>query len=130
MKNRLIASAAALFAASLLAGCAGAGEPPAPKDFSPSTAEVEKLVAEGTFPKGFPKDAEGVRVIQQGDQVAASWKGSPIKADCVPSADGPGSYASLLLLMDVGIQETEKCGDVWQAVQADGSRIFWNSSRD
>ncbi|MFF8819137.1 MULTISPECIES: hypothetical protein [Leucobacter] len=130
MKHPLAAVAAIVFTGSLLAGCSGTGEPAAPTDSAPSAAEIEKFIADGTFPEGFPSDAKDVRVAQQGKQVAASWKGSPIDADCVPSTDGPGPYASLLLLMDVGIQQTEKCGDFWQATQADGSRLFWNSSRE
>ncbi|RKQ90004.1 hypothetical protein U746_1252 [Mycolicibacterium mucogenicum 261Sha1.1M5] len=130
MKHPIPAVAAVALTALLLAGCAGSGEPPAPTESKPSAEEVKQFITDGTLPAGFPQDAEGVRVIQQGAQIAASWRGSPIDADCVPSTDGPGAYASALLLMDVGIQQAEKCGDSWQASQADGSRIFWNTSRE
>lgn len=95
---------------------------------SPTADELGGLVADGTLPAAFPADAEQVRVLTLGDRVAASWQGAPLATDCVASDQQVASYAIPLLLMDVGLEQVEQCGDVWQAEQADGSRVLWNSA--
>lgn len=128
----------------LLAGCAsgtpagggtstggdsGGSTAAGPSDTAPTAAELERLIADGVLPADFPTTAERVRLIQDGDELAASWKGDPLSTGCSAAESSPGAIASMLLLQDVGITEVQQCGKVWQATQADGSHVLWNSER-
>ena len=137
MKRRFATrvSIGAAVAALLLTGCTAtpapedSGQGAGPEDSRPTASELNTLREDGTLPKTFPEDAENVRLIRDGDKIAASWTGEPLAGECAPSTDSPAPYAALLLLMDVGLEDVEQCGDVWQATQADGSHVFWNTSR-
>lgn len=146
---RLAGSATAMAAAVLLlAGCAGAaGESGSgtnsgsgsgttnggsstsagTTETSPSTAEIEQLITDGVLPEGFPKDATNVRLVQDGDRVAASWAGDRLTGSCSAASSSPGSFAMTLLIQDAGLEQVEQCGAVWQATQADGTHVLWNS---
>lgn len=125
-----MAAGAVVLVGASLTGCAGGGdpEPSGPQDYAPTAAQIEELVKDGTLPAGFPVDAERVRVIRDGDSVAVSWVGEGIDAKCSPSEGSVGSYAMPLLIMDAGLESVERCGDFWQAVQADDSRVAWNTA--
>ncbi|WP_202382066.1 hypothetical protein [Leucobacter chromiireducens] len=140
----VIGATAAAAAVLLLAGCASgspAGEDTnsggdggetstaGPSDTAPTTAELERLIADGVLPADFPAAAERVRLIQDGDELAASWTGAALSEGCSAADSSPGSIASMLLLQDVGITEVQQCGAVWQATQADGSHVLWNTER-
>ncbi len=145
MKLRLFFGATAILAAVALAGCSAPSAGPEPSSpsgtsetsepggaemLNPTKAEVAQLVADGHLPKGFPADASNIRVIQEGDKIAATWTGGPIDATCEASTERVGSYAGMLLIQDAPITDTEQCGDVWQAKQVDGSRLLWNTSAE
>ncbi|SJN08983.1 hypothetical protein FM113_04960 [Leucobacter sp. 7(1)] len=139
MTNTWLAKAGVVAAlALLLAGCAPASEPNAgvnagdsgiPSEAAPSGADLQKLIDDGTLPADFPAGAERVRLIEHGKKLAASWTGEPLGADCSAAESSPGSYAAILLLQDVPLTDIQRCGDVWQATQADGSHVLWNSER-
>lgn len=122
----------------LLAGCApapapntgvNAGDSGVPSEAAPSGADLQKLIDDGTLPADFPADAERVRLIEQGKKLAASWTGEALSADCAAAESSPGSVAAILLLQDAPLTDIERCGDVWQATQADGSHVLWNTER-
>lgn len=125
VRKRLISLAGAATAATLLfAGCAAEPEEPGPQP--DASAQLEQLAREGKIPAGFPNSPSELRVEIQGEEFGINWKGQPISGDCTPGDNTPNQTASTMMLQDVGIEDVQQCGGVWQATQADGSYIAWN----
>lgn len=113
----------------LMAGCSGdgsLGRPGGKTDSSPTGAELQALIDDGTLPEDFPANGDRVRLVLDSTAVAASWVGPALVAGCEPTKSTPGSYAQPLLLQDVPLENIQVCGDFWQATQADNSQLLWN----
>lgn len=93
----------------------------------PTASEIESLISTGDLPAGFRADESSVRLLIDGDKVAATWTG-PRLGSCEDGAGSPGSFAALLLLQDVPLQDIQRCDGFWQATQADGSHLLWNDA--
>ena len=65
-------------------------------------------------------------ILQFAAQVVA---GDPLTDGCEASSGIPNLTMSAMLLQDVAISDVQQCGDVWQATQADASRVAWNEAR-
>ena len=127
--SKHLLSIAALAAATglLLSGCAPKSSP---QETSPTTEPEpteDVLVSEDRLPKGFPEGATEIRSVVEGDKVAYAWHGEGRSEGCEASEGFPDGYAAPLLLQDVALKNVVKCGDFWQAEQADGSFVAWNS---
>lgn len=130
MRKRWIWQIGAVAAAvGLMTGCSGgenAGGQGDGPDSSPTGAELQALIDDGTLPKDFPANGDRVRLVQDGTAVAASWVGPALAAGCEPAKSTPGSHAQTLLLQDVPLENIQVCGGFWQATQADNSQLLWN----
>ena len=84
-----------------------------------------ELQSSGSIPKNFP-ETKDLRVEVNDDEFAIAWKGSPLTEGCKPSDALPNSTASILLIADGALTNTQQCGDIWQTTQADGSYVVWN----
>lgn len=139
MKKPLITAIAIAAALPLmLSGCAsetpkedtstGAETTGTTNDTSP-VRDAETLLSElksaGDLPADFPKTTD-LRVETDGDSFAVAWKGDRLTNDCVAAEGSPNDVASILLIADGTLEDVQQCGDVWQAVQVDGSNIAWN----
>lgn len=139
MKKPLITAIAIAAALPLmLSGCAsetpkedtstGAETTGTTNDTSP-VRDAETLLGElksaGDLPADFPKTTD-LRVETDGDSFAVAWKGDRLTSDCVAAEGSPNDVASILLIADGTLEDVQQCGDVWQAVQVDGSNIAWN----
>lgn len=114
-------------ALSLIAtGCSAATDATEPDPQDSASAKLEQLKSDGKVPASFTIEPLDLRVEIDGEEFGISWKGNPLTEDCVPGTARTNSTVSLLMLQDVGIEDVQQCGDVWQATQADGSYIAWN----
>lgn len=114
-------------ALSLIAtGCSAATDATEPDPQDSASAKLEQLKSDGKVPASFTTEPLDLRVEIDGEEFGISWKGNPLTEDCVPGTARTNSTVSLLMLQDVGIEDVQQCGDVWQATQADGSYIAWN----
>lgn len=129
MPKQLIALAAAAVALPLLlSGCAQEPATPDPTDAASSANEqLSELQRAGKVPASFPANPTVLRVETAGDEFGIYWKGEPMTEDCAPGDATPNSTASSMLLQDVGIDDVQQCGTIWQAKQVDGSYIAWNA---
>lgn len=97
-------------------------------DLTPAE-QIDALISAGKLPASFDRDAEGLRVSVSGDEFGVRWIGAPLTDGCEASSGIPNLTMSAMLLQDVAISDVQQCGDVWQATQADGSRVAWNEAR-
>jgi len=124
MSSRITAVFAAALALPLaLTGCTTTA-PPEP--INDAHAQLQDLRENGQLPETFPTRPSDLRVEIDGDTFAIAWKGDRISGECTASTASPNSASMMLLLQDVGLEDVEQCGNVWQATQADGSHIAWN----
>ena len=112
----------------LVSGCSAATDGTENEPQESATAKLEQLKSEGKVPASFTAEPLDLRVEIDGEEFGISWKGQPLTEDCVPGKGLTNSTVSLLMLQDVGIEDVQQCGDVWQATQADGSYIAWNAA--
>lgn len=131
MPKKIIALAAAAVALPLLlSGCTQGTATPTPTDVAPSANEqLAELQLAGKVPASFPASPTVLRVETAGDEFGIYWKGEPMTENCAPGDGTPNSSASSMLLQDVGIEDVQQCGTIWQAKQVDGSYIAWNAER-
>lgn len=110
----------------ILAGCASGETTDPPKPVPDASSQLQELRDSGKLPSTFPKETKDLRVEVDGKEFGVSWKGDRISGDCKASDATPNSTTSILLLQDAGLEDIQKCGDVYQATQADGSIVAWN----
>lgn len=116
-----------LAAAPVVTGCAAGASSAGPTQ--PKASEIARLVASGALPSDFRPEAGSVRLIASGPRVAATWSGPALASSCAAQDGGsPAGFVSILLLQDVGLTDVQRCGEFWQATQADGSRVLWNDA--
>lgn len=112
----------------LLSGCSAATDGTEGEPQQSASAQLEQLKSEGKIPASFTAEPLDLRVEVDGEEFGISWKGQPLTEDCVPGEGRTNSTVALLMLQDVGIEDVQQCGNVWQATQADGSYIAWNAA--
>lgn len=110
----------------ILSGCASGTTTEQPKPVPDASSQLKELRDSEKLPSTFPTETEDLRVEIDGQEFGVSWKGDRISGDCKASDASPNSTASILLLQDAGLKDIQKCGDVYQATQADGSNVAWN----
>ncbi|WP_427870196.1 hypothetical protein [Leucobacter luti] len=128
-KHLLSIAALAAAAGLLLSGCApkSATENTSPMPEPAPEPTTSVLVSENRLPEGFPETATEIRSVVDGEKIAYAWHGEGRTQGCEPSDGFPDGYAAPLLLQDVALKNVVKCGDFWQAEQADGSFLAWNT---
>lgn len=127
MSKQLIAIAAlAVTFPLLVSGCSTLTDGTEPTPQASPSEQLEQLRSEGKVPASFTTEPRDLRVEIDGDEFGVSWKGQPLTEGCTPGEGRTNSAVSLLMLQDVGIEDVQQCGNVWQATQADGSYIAWN----
>lgn len=88
--------------------------------------DVARLIDQGILPADFPRNAVSVRMNVDGDAIGVTWNGDRLTEGCMAGDAEVNAPVAMLMLQDVGIENVERCGDFWQADQADGSHILWN----
>ena len=124
MFRRTITVTLAAAAPLIAAGCASSpASAPTPED---SRARLVELQESGSLPVELPERLDGLRVEVAGQEFGILWRGEAITQDCAPAEGTPNKTAARMLLQDVGLTEVQQCRGIYQAVQADGSRVAWN----